>query len=226
MDLPPLLAPVVDDPVKADRRSFGRTRGVHLVRWGRVAIVAEFGVTDFMGDEKCLLKRRGRVFVDEALCAFLTQKNFEFEMVIDLAIEPKVVSMRRPRLRVHLHVASTPARRSGVPATMASTTKRECSYPGHRPTFVGHCSSFQRIIWDNVSSDVFVSMVKVRRVVHGAYSFLRALPLRNSHDGLFIHTRPGKIPTIAHASKLAGDDRRVVVLGLLTRAEIRHIRIG
>jgi hypothetical protein len=30
--------------------------------------------------------------------------------------------------------------------------------PGHRPTFVGDCSGFQRIIWDNVSSDVFVSV--------------------------------------------------------------------
>jgi hypothetical protein len=114
---------------------------------------------------------------------------------------------------------ASPLQRPAPPNVSAVT-------PGHRPTFVGHCSSFQRIIWDNVSSDVFVSMVKVRRVVHGAYSFFRALPLRNSHDGLFIHTRPGKIPTIAHASKLAGDDRRVVVLNLLTRAEIRHIRIG
>jgi hypothetical protein len=65
-------------------------------------------------------------------------------------------------------------------------------------------------------------MVKVRRVVHGAYSFLRALPLTDSDDGLSIHTRPGKIPTITHASKLAGDDRGVVVLSLLTRVEIRH----
>jgi hypothetical protein len=116
--------------------------------------------------------------------------------------------------------------RSGVPLQRPAPPNVSAVSPGHRPTFVGDCSGFQRIIWDNVSSDVFVSMVKVRRVVHGAYSFLRALPSTDSDDGLSIHTRPGKIPTITHASKLAGDDRGVVVLSLLTRVEIRHMRIA
>ena len=99
--------------------------------------------------------------------------------------------------------------------------------PGHRPTFVGDCRGFQRIIWDKVSSDVFVSMVKVRRVVHGAHSSLWALPLRDLDDGLSIHTRPGKIPTITHASKLAGDDRGVVVQLVDPRGDPSHpCRLG
>jgi hypothetical protein len=70
LDLSPLLAAVIDDPVKANRRSFGRTRGVDLARWRRVrVVVTQVGMTDFMRDKKRTFEGRARIFVKDEIVA-------------------------------------------------------------------------------------------------------------------------------------------------------------
>lgn len=69
LDLPPLLAAVVDNSVKADRRSFGRTREIDLLRRRRVAVVAEFGVADLMGDEEGPFEWCAGIFVENEAVA-------------------------------------------------------------------------------------------------------------------------------------------------------------
>jgi hypothetical protein len=63
LDLPPLLSAIVDNPIKANRRSFGRTRRIDLLGRRRVAVVAEFSVADFMGNEKGLFEGCASIFV-------------------------------------------------------------------------------------------------------------------------------------------------------------------
>ncbi len=65
LDLPPLLAAIINDAVEADWRCFGRSRGINLAcgRW--IAAVAEFGVANFMGNQKCPFERRAGVLVED-----------------------------------------------------------------------------------------------------------------------------------------------------------------